>query len=365
MTKRIRSFAAAAIVAAASLAGAACEDPIIVLGDLPGIMRRVAGVPNSVGAAADTIARNTQLAQPRGLAVDEDGTLYIADSGNGRIVAVRATGHASVLASANACGDVCLIEPHAVAVAPDGSVWIADAGAHRIFRLDPVTRVLEVRAGTGVEGSSPDATPALEAELGAPGGIAVTSSGVVYFSERSGHRVRFISNQGTIRTIAGSGVAGFSEASPATSAMLNTPSGITVAGSLLYVADEVNNRVREVNLTGGGIRTVAGNGVAAYSETDTVAAVAKLNRPRAVAMTSDGTQLFIADALNDRVRVVNMVTGRIRTFAGTGDPLFNGEGLDAGQTALDGPSGLALFEDGILFVAVTNHQIVWRTPLRF
>lgn len=362
---RIRRLVLGAVVALASVSSTACDDPIIVVGDLPGIMRRIAGTPNRIGATVDTLARNTMLSAPRGIAVDDDGSLYVADTGNGRIVAVRPTGHATVLASADGCTDACLVAPHAVAIAPDGTIWIADAGAHRIFRLDPVTRALEVRAGTGAAASSPDFTPALEAAINAPGGVAVTSNGVVYFSERDGHVVRWITPEGALRTIAGTGVAGYSDGSPATNAQLNTPSGLAVSGSLLYVADEVNNRVREINLTGGGIRNVAGNGVAAYSDADTIAATAKLNRPRAVAVTSDRTRLFIADAGNNRVRLVHLQTGRIRPFAGIDDDTYNGEGLDAGDTALDGPAGVAVFEDRVLFIADTNHQILWRTPLRF
>ena len=349
----------------AALGTTACEDPIIIVGDLPGIMQRVAGIPNSLGADTDTIARNTQLNSPRGLALAQDGTLYIADTGNGRIVAVRPTGHATVLTSEESCEEVCLVAPHGVAVAPDGSVWIADPVAHRVFRLDPETRVLEVRAGTGVAGNSPDNTPALEAMLNAPAGIAVTTTGVVYFTERDGHKVRWISNQSGLRTIAGTGEAGYAEGSPATLARLNGPTGLALSGSLLYVADEQNNRVREINISGGGIRNIAGNGVAAYAETDTVALTAKLNKPRALALTADRAQLFIADASNDRVRVVSLATGRISTFAGTGDAVFTDEGLDAVDTSIDAPSGLAIHPQGVLFVSDTGHQIVWRTPLRF
>ena len=362
---RFRRAVMTAGIALVALNASACEDPIIIVGDLPGIMQRIAGIPNVLGANTDTIARNTQLNAPRGLALATDGTVYIADSGNGRIVAVRPTGHATVLTSEATCDADCLVEPHGVAVAPDGSIWIADPGADRIFRLDPDTRVLEVRAGTGVAGDSPDNTPALEAMLNGPAGIAITASGVVYFSERDGNKVRWLTGQGTVRTIAGTGEAGYSEGSPATLARLNGPTGLAMSGSLLYVADEQNNRVREINITGGGIRNIAGNGVAAYSETDTIAQSAKLNKPRAVALTADRAQLFIADGVNDRVRVVNLPTGRISTFAGTGDAVFTAEGLDAADTSIDGPSGLAIHPQGILFVSDTGHQIVWRTPLRF
>lgn len=357
------AFAFAGVVPVFTTTG--CEDPILIVGDLPGIMRRVAGVPNSVGSNVDSLAILTRLDMPRGLATARDGTLYIADTGNARIVAVSPAGRASVIASSVGCVDACLVEPYAVDVANDGSIWIADPGAQRIFQLDPESGILEARVGSGVQGDSPDGTPALEAQLNAPTGIAISSDGGVYFSERGGHRIRWLQSPGVLRTLAGTGEAGYSDGSPATNARLNGPSGMTIVAGTLYFADEQNNRVRTVGLVGGGIRTIVGNGVAGYAETDTIAATAKLNRPRAVAVTPDASQLFIADAANGRVRVVNLSSGRISRFAGTGKPLFSGEGLDAADTSLEAPGGLAIHSDGTLFIADTGHQIVWRTPLRF
>ena len=366
MKTTFRRAARVALLCAAPVAGLpACGDPIIVIGDLPGIMRRVAGIPNSVGVTVDSLAVRTQLFAPRGLAVGADGTLYIADSRNARIISVSRAGRAAVLATGAVCTDACLVEPHDLALSSDGALWIADPRAHRIFRLALDTRVLEVRAGTGSAGDSPDGTPALEADLNAPSGIAIASNGTVYFSESGGHRVRWIQAQGAIRTVAGTGEAGYSEGSPATNARLNAPAGLFISGSTLFVADRLNHRVRSVALVGGSIRTVAGNGVAGYAESDSIATTAKLSSPREVTVTPDGTQLFIADENNDVVRVVNLGTSRISRFAGTGTPLFLAEGLDAADTPLDMPSGLAVHADGSLFIAAAGHQIVWRTPLRF
>lgn len=344
---------------------AACEDPIIFVGDLPGIMRIVAGVPTEIGENVDSLARSTEMNEPRGIALDDDGTLYIADSRNSRILAVSPAGALRVLTDSTLCTSVCLARPRGVAVAPDGSIWIADELAHRLFRLEPVSRTLEVRAGTGVAGSSPDGTPGLEAMLNAPSGIAVTSGGVVYFTERDGHRVRWLTTSGHVRTIAGTGERGFSEGSPATEARLDSPEALALHGSLLYVADTQNDRVRVINLVGGGIRTIAGIGVAGYAQTDSVASSAKLNRPRAVAVSTDGERLFIGDGLNHRVRVVDLDENRISTFAGTGDPAYTDEGLDAPATSLSNPSGLATHRDGVLFISDTGHQVVWMTRLRF
>lgn len=344
---------------------AACGDPIIVSGEQPGVMTRVAGVPNRYGDALDSMAIDTELALPRGLAVGADGTLYIADSENARIVAVNSAGRASVVASSEGCTQDCLVRPAAVAVEIDGTVWIADAGAHRIFRVPADGGALEVVAGTGVEGSDADGTPALEARLARPSGIAVDSDGTLYFSELTGNQVRTIDEIGTLRTVAGNGNAGYSEGQPATNAMLDGPAGLALDGTTLYIADERNHRVRALELVPSRIRTVAGIGVAGYSETDTLTATARLNRPRAVAIDPEGTRLYIAEAGSNIVRVVGFGTGRIARFAGTGDIDFNGEGGDAGATSLNEPSGVALHADGMLFISDSGHQIVWRTPSQF
>lgn len=356
-----RSFSFAALI---GLATVSCGEPYILAGDQPGVMTRVAGVPNQYGARLDSVATNTQLALPMGLAIGDDGTLYIADSGNARVLAVTPAGRVRLVIGADDCVQDCLVAPAAVDVEADGTLWIADAGAHRIFRLRPGA-ALEVIAGSGVEGSDPDGSPAREARIGRPSGIVVDEDGILYFSELSGNRVRTLDQAGLLRTIAGNGAGGYSEAQPAPNAMLDGPAGLALGGNTLYIADERNHRVRAVDLSRSMIRTVAGIGVAGYVETDTLAATARLNRPRAVAVGMDGTQLFIAEAGNNIVRLVGLGSGRVARYAGTGDVDFNGESGDAAETSLYEPSGLALHGDGMLFIADTRHQIVWRTPTRF
>ena len=343
---------------------AACGEPIIVSGEQPGVMTIVAGVPDRYGNAVDSAATATELALPRGVAIGADGTLYIADTDNARVIAVSSAGGASVVVSAQGCSQDCLVAPTALAVELDGTLWIADAGAHRIFRLAAGGGTLEVVAGTGTEGSDPDGTPALAARIARPSGIAVDDDGTVYFSELTGNQVRTLDAAGGLLTVAGRGDAGYSEG-PAATAMLDGPAGLALDGATLYIADERNHRVRALDLTGGMIRTVAGIGVAGFADTDSLASTARLNRPRDVAVGPDGTQLFIAEAGSHIVRVVGLGTGRIARFAGTGDTDFNGEGGDAGETALNTPSGVAVHGDGMLFIADTGHHIVWRTPSRF
>ncbi|HEX6589707.1 MAG TPA: hypothetical protein VF039_11840 [Longimicrobiales bacterium] len=360
-----RRASLAAALGFSLLSVVACGEPIIVSGDQPGVMTIVAGVPNRYGDSLDSMATSTELALPLGLAVGAGGVLYIADGDNARIVAVTSAGGASVRASADGCVDVCLVRPTALAVETDGTLWIADAGAHRIFRLAAGSDALEVMAGTGVEGSDPDGTPGPAARLARPSGIVVDGDGTVYFSEQNGNRVRSFDAAGALLTVAGNGDAGYSEGQPATNAMLDGPAGLALDGVTLYIADERNHRVRTLDLAISRIRTVAGIGVAGFSDTDSLALNARLNRPRAVAVSADGTQLFVAEAGSHIVRIVGLVTGRTARFAGTGDTDFNGQGGDAGATSLDQPSGIAIHDDGMLFISDTGHHLVWRTPGSF
>jgi len=356
---------AALLLLALPLIGA-CEDPLIVLGDQPGIMRRLAGVPNSAGATLDSLAFQSRLRLPRGLAVADDGTVYIADTGNERILAVSSDARIRVLASAApGCGQPCLVAPDGIALEGEEALWIADPGAQRVFRLDLATRTLTVAAGTGVAGASPDGAPALS-PIEEPRGIAVADDGTVYFSEHAGHRIRWITSGGTLRTLAGTGAAGYGgDGGAADQAQINAPAGLAYHDGTLYIADRTNNRIRAVDIVGGGIRTVAGNGVAGWEATDTLALTGKLFTPEAVAVSDDGGLLFIADTGNNRVRSVNLDSGRLGNLAGTGDMAYTGELLEGGETGIFLPRGVATGPAANVFIADTGHQIVWRTRYGF
>src|SRR5207253_9222282 len=123
-----------------------------------------------------------------------------------------------------ACSRACLDCASAAALDASGLMLIADPGANRIFRFNPNSRFLEVFAGNGTSGGSPDGTTALVASLRAPGGIAISSDGFVYFSEPTANLVRRIDSNAVITTVAGSGVAGFSgDGGGARQARLATP----------------------------------------------------------------------------------------------------------------------------------------------
>ncbi|MBI4546028.1 MAG: hypothetical protein HY703_12580, partial [Gemmatimonadetes bacterium] len=141
--------------------------------------------------------------------------------------------------------------------------------------------------------------------------------------------------------------------------------GLALGGGLLYIVDSANQRVRAVELASGVIKSVAGTGIRGFAGDGGPATEALLQDPQGVAVSPDGRTLFIADAGNHRVRTVNLATGLIATFAGTGDEAFTGDRGPAGETALSGPTSVAASPFSLLFIADTGHHIVWRSAVRF
>lgn len=358
---------AALVWALAALLATGCGDPMVVIGDAPGIVRIVAGIPETAGDSLGAVATRSHLNAPRGLAAGPDGVLYIADQKNSRVLAVASSGAIDVLADhSGRVEEPRLHEPDGLALSDDGRLYIADSDGHRIWLLDPSTGNLSVIAGTGARGSSPDTIDALLAELDTPAGIAVDSDGRVYFSEFGRHRVRVIRDDGTLVTIAGVGLSGSGgDGGPATRARLRRPAGLAYSRGVLYIADSGNNVVRAVVLGTGTIDVVAGRGPAGFDGDGGPADEALLNKPLAVALAPDGGTLFIGDADNHRVRVVNLGSSTITTFAGTGEEQFNGDLLSAGETSLNLPAGLVVSSFNFLYISDLVHHVVRRSAVRF
>jgi sugar lactone lactonase YvrE len=217
-----------------------------------------------------------------------------------------------------------LQSPQYVAIDRFGNLYIADSLDHRVRKLY-TTGIVRTLTGTGIAAFSGDGGPARSANIYGPSGIAVNSSSEVIFSDTGNNRIRKISSSGVISTIAGTGTAGFGgDGGPATAAMVNQPSGLAIDSSgNVFFADVNNQRIREID-TFGNIHTVAGNGHAGFSGDGGLAALASLNSPQSVLADSRG-DLYIADTLNLRVRKVG-TTGKITTFAGSGLGGCTGDG---------------------------------------
>jgi len=255
---------------------------------------------------------------------------------------------------------VFLSRPSTVAIDRLGRIFIADSFAHRIRRLDP-DGTTTVIAGTGEPGFAGDGLPAPNARLNNPIGVAVDTRGNVFVSDAGNRRVRRIDATGLISTIAGSGVAGFSgDGGLATQARLALPAGLAVdADGRVYIADALNHRVRVVD--GLLIRTLAGNGVAAFAGDGGAPTSASLQQPSAVAVRADGSALFIGDTLNHRVRLVTLAApATISTFAGDGVAGFSGDGGPAQDAQLNEPVGVSLDALGRLLIGDATNNCVRR-----
>jgi hypothetical protein len=269
-----------------------------------------------------------------------------------------ATGTISTIAGSDPFGDftgdggpataAALNEPLGVAVMPKGGYLIADAGNDRVRRVLPDGTIHTV-AGTGMYGSSGDGGPATAAQFQDPLGVAALPDGGFLVADAGAGRVRRVFPDGTITTMAGNGIRGFSgDGGPATAAEIYDPNGLAVlpdGGFLIADGDYV---VRGV-LPDGIITTVAGTGVPGSSGDGGPATAAQLDNPYSVAVTPDGGFL-IADTGNRRVRRVSP-DGIITTVAGTGVPGSTGDGGPATAAQLDAPTGLATTPDGGFLIA--------------
>ena len=298
-----------------------------------------------------------ELLRPGGVAVDGDGSVYVADEGNHRVLVVGADGAIESVTAAQGQGvfgdegpaiEAELDSPSGVAVGKDGTLYIADYQNHRV-RAVGSDGIIRTVAGSGGAGFSGDDGPALEAAVDAPSRVAVAEDGTLYITDSSSHRVRAVGTDGIIRTVAGTGVKGFSgDDGPAVGAELDTPSGVAVGmDGTVYIADSGNDRVRAVG-TDGTIRTVAGTGGEGFVYDGGPAIDAGIDAPADVAVGIDGT-LYIAAEGNHRVLAVG-IDGVIRTVAGSGTKGLAGDGGPAIEAELNGPAGVAVGSDDTVYI---------------
>ncbi|MFK0174102.1 RICIN domain-containing protein [Streptomyces sp. NPDC090306] len=318
----------------------------------------VAGTGDAGASGDDGPAVAARLDRPYGLALDSTGTVYISDHNNhqvrtvttdGRIRTVAGTGTAGYRGDQGPANSARLDSPREVAVDSAGTLYIADTDNHRIRKVTADGQISTV-AGTGTAGFSGDNGPATAAQLNCPYGVAVDSTGNLYIADTDNHRVRQVAPDGQVRTIAGTGTPGYSgDGGPAAAARLNGPYGVAVDGrGQLYITDAENHRVRKV-AGDGTISTVAGTGTDGYSGDGGPAASARLDFPLGVAADTIGT-LYISDHNNHRIRRV-AGDGTISTVAGTGTDGFSGDGGPATSAQLNYPFGLAVDCVGALYIA--------------
>jgi sugar lactone lactonase YvrE len=242
--------------------------------------------------------------------------------------------------------------------------WAGALTANLLHGAEPILQVL-VFAGTGQAGISGDGRPATHAQLNNPYGLTRGPDGAVYICDMANHAIRKVARDGIISTVAGNGQRGYSgDGGPALKAALNEPYEIRFdQGRNLFFVEMKNHLVRRVDAKTQIISTVAGTGQPGFSGDGGPAARATMRQPHSIQFNTQG-DLFICDIGNHRIRRVDMKTGVISTFAGTGGKGATPDGAKIEGTPLNGPRAIDFDRDGNLWLALREGNAVYRFDLK-
>lgn len=276
-----------------------------------------------------------------------------------QIMTFAGTGQAGYSGDGGPAMNAKLDQPFGIVRGPDGALYVCDTNNHAIRRIAANGTITTI-AGSGKKGYSGDGGPATNAELNEPYEVRFDRAGNLYFVERLNHIVRRVdAKTHIITTIAGTGQPGFSgDGGPATKAMLNQPHSIQLdASGNLYICDILNHRIRKVDLKSGVIHTFAGTGEKAATPDGAKFATAPLYGPRAMDFDRQGN-LWLALREGNAVYKLDLKTGTLHHIAGTGSKGFTGNGGPAKEATLSGPKGLSIGPDGNVYFADTeSHSI--------
>jgi uncharacterized protein (TIGR03437 family) len=306
-------------------------------------------------------ALDAAMNDPRGVAVDAAGNVYIADLSNNRVRKLAPDGTITTVAgngSQGFSGDggpaaaAALNQPGRVAVDAAGNLYIADGGNNRARKVTTGGTITTV-AGNGSSGYSGEGGPAIDAGIGSLGDVEPDTAGNLVIT--SGFFIFKVDTNGIITTVAGNGTQGYSgDGGPATAASLGGAvcTEPDQAGNLL-ISDQGNNRIRKV--ANGIITTVAGDGGQGYAGDGGPAVGAELH-PACTSLDSAGN-LYIADSTNNRIRAL-LANGTIWTVAGDGSAGYSGDGGPATDAALNSPRAPAVAPSGAVYFADYSNNTI-------
>ena len=388
-----------------------------------GVITTVAGNGGVGNSGYGGPATSAELFGPYGVAVDSAGNLYIADTfnwivlkvaaGTGILTAVAGNGTEDYSGDGGPATSAELNQPFGVAVDNKGNLYIADSYNQRIREVAASTGTITTVAGNGTQGYSGDGGPATGAELNYPDGITVDGTGNLYISDSNNQVIRMVAaGTGTITTVAGNGTQGYSgDGGPATSAQLSSPFDAAIdLGGNLYIADTLNNRLRKVAVaTGSTLFPTTAVGSASpqrtlllqlnAAQTITSITTAKSQNGQqeydvgiVTGCTVDGTTTNASGTICEvpltfepaypgerggSLRVVAgtgtfsfglvglgtapqiaFTPGTITTVAGNGTPGYSGDGGAATNAELNGPAVVAVDSAGNLFIVEINNNTV-------
>lgn len=311
-----------------------------------GVVTTLAG--GGAAGTADWTGTAARFHEPRGVAVDADGTIYVADYENETIRKITSAGVVTTLAglpdtvgNADGTGAAARFRgPNGVAVDATGTVYVADSG-NRAIRKITTAGVVTTLALSG-------------STLGDPRGIAVDGTGTIYVGDYRNHAVRTITSTGTVSTLAGQlGRPGASDGG-ATAASFHYPSGVAVDTSgAVYVADTENDTIRVV-ARGGAVTTLAGL-AGRTNSADGTGAAARFEEPFATAVDLSGN-VYVADGAAHAIRKVSP-EGVVTTLAGSPGSFGSADG--AGTAArFYSPVGIAVDAAGSVYVADSGNKTI-------
>jgi DNA-binding beta-propeller fold protein YncE len=315
-------------------------------------------------------ALETHLFLPTDASLDETGRLLVVDYNNmllrrleddGTLSTVVGTGrHAYAFDGIDAL-ETPIENPVALAVASQGVYYLMEQHGSRVLRFDRATGWLDVYAGDsdnpGYEGWAGDGGPARDATMSQSVGLALADDGTLYIADTRNHRIRYVEPLTEImQTLAGSGERGLLDGI-GLEAQFNEPHHLAWSNGLLYVADAGNHVVRRIDLDTGEVRVFAGTGTAGSSGDGGLAVEATLHTPQGVGVGADGV-LYIADTENHVVRRVDP-EGRIDTVIGSmGVPGYEGDGGPVSGALLHWPVNVSVLDDGRILIADTINSVI-------
>jgi sugar lactone lactonase YvrE len=362
----------AKVVLASFLALSIMACPLSLLAEEPAL-RVLAG--SGIPEKADGLPEKAGFNTPYGLAVDNQGRIYVADCYNNSI-RVIANGMVSTVAGSIKGTDLygfpmgglvdgdadkaVFKKPRAVVVDGQGTIYVADTGNNVIRKISKGK--VTTYAGTGKAGFRNGSVR--EAQFNAPSGLALDKAGNLYVADTLNNVIRKITPQGVVTTYAGAGKAGYRDGSLA-EAGFNEPAALAMdSQDNLYIVDSGNQLIRKI--TEDKVETAAGTQGGLLSGTNYIQGSfrdgsrteAAFNFPKGITLLENGT-LIIADTWNSRIRAV-LNNGQVITLVGTGE---NGKAPGSlYQAVLGSPVGVAYYNKN-LYIADADNNLIWQMPL--
>jgi len=308
---------------------------------------------SGVLGAVDGVATAARFNRPASLAIDASGNIYVADSGDNLIRKISPAGFVTTIAGSGGTGadngqgtSASFNYPYGIAVDVNGNVYVADSGNNLIRKITPAGMVSTL-AGSGMTGSADGV--GTSASFGFPMALTVDLAGNVYVADNYYNIIRKITPAGKVTTLAGTGTYGFVNGK-GTAASFDHPQGIVVdAAGNLYVDDTDNYAIRKIT-PDGTVTTIAGNGVSGYA--GGIGTAATFGDPMQIAIDSNGN-LFVADAILYLIRKVSP-SGEVTVLAGNGLP-GSTNGIGTGAT-FGLPEGIAVDNADNVYVADYNNN---------